>query len=149
MSIRRLALVCSLLLTGPVLSSACARTLTTAEVEALGHHNYPNHAPADVLDASVVALRTMGFEVVFADGGTVKTAPKPVMVTASGGGGVAYAASNDIAWDLTFEPAGNGTNVHAVPRMTSAGTSYDGPVNADYIEKSMADLFKEVQSNLR
>jgi hypothetical protein len=149
MSLRRFVLVCSLLLTSPVWGSACARTLTPAEVEALGHHNYPKHAPAQVLDASVVALRTMGFEVVVAEGGTVKTAPKPIMVTASGGGGVAYAASNDMAWDLTFESAGDGTKVHAVPRMISAGTSYDGPVQADYIEKAMADLFKEIQSNLR
>jgi hypothetical protein len=127
---------------------ACARTLTPEQVSELGKKSYPTHAPEAVMKASVTALRTLGFEIVVAEGGQVKTAPKPVMVTASGGGGVAYAASNDIAWTLTIEPAGDGSSVHAVPRMITGGTSYDGPVDAAYMEKAVADLFKEIESNL-
>ncbi|HEY3495141.1 MAG TPA: hypothetical protein VGK73_10665 [Polyangiaceae bacterium] len=130
--------------------AGCGRTITAAEVQTLGKRPFPGRTRAEVVKASVIALRTLGYEVIVSDEATgqVKTAPKQMVVTASGSANTAVAVSNDLAWMLEVSEAPDGVVVQATPRATSGGQSYDGPYNADYMEKVIADLFKEIQSNL-
>jgi hypothetical protein len=125
-------------------------TLTPAQVQALGKREFPGHDRAAVVKASDTALRTLGYEVVVADPktGQVKTAPKPLVVTAAGSATTAIAVSNDLAWSLEITSVANGASMQATPRASSGGQSYDGPMDQAYMEKAFADLFKEIESNL-
>lgn len=102
------------------------------------------------MKASDTALRTLGYQVVVADvnTGQVKTAPKPLVVTAAGTGASAVAVSNDLAWSLEITPAAAGVVMQATPRASSGGQSYDGPFDQAYMEKAFKDLFNEIDSNL-
>ena len=130
--------------------TGCARTLSPADVQSLARRTYPGHQRAEVVNASATALKTLGYEVVVADtsNGRVKTAPKALVVTAAGSAYAAVAVSNDLAWSLEVTESSDGVVVQATPRASSGGTSYDGPMDADYMEKAIADLFKEIESNL-
>ena len=128
----------------------CGRTLSPAELQSLGKHVFPGRKRREVVQAATVALKTLGYEVVVSDAtsGQVKTAPKPLVVTAVGTGTSAVAVSNELAWSLEVSNASEGAVVQATPRAISGGQSYDGPFDADYMEKSFADLWKEIESNL-
>ena len=79
---------------------ACMRTITPDEIAQRGTKPYPGKSPAQVMKASVVALKTLGFDVVAADGGKVKTAPKTIQVTAVGGAYSASSYEDALAWTL-------------------------------------------------
>jgi hypothetical protein len=143
--------VVALMVTGSLLFAlGCARTVTPAEVQALGRRPLPGRKQAETVKAVNTALRTLGFEVVVTDAGSgrVKTAPKPIVVHAVGYGGAAVAVSNEIAWTVDVSPSPDGVVVQLTPRASSAGQSYDGPWDADYVEKSISDLFAEIESDL-
>jgi hypothetical protein len=149
--IRRLFLFGSVGLAGAAVLAGCARTITPDQVKALGRRSYAGRSRPEVVKASVVALKTLGFEVVVedAESGVVKTAPKPLVATASGTATTAVAVTNDLAWMIEVTAAGDGVDVQATPRASSGGQSYDGPYDADYMEKAILDLFKEIESNLK
>lgn len=150
---RRLLLVLGsiALLTGGTFLSGCGRTLTPDQVKALAKRSYAGRQRAELVTASVTALKTLGFQVVVEDAetGVVKTAPKPLVATASGNANTAVAVTNDLAWTIEVTTAGEGVDVQATPRASSGGASYDGPYAAEYMEKAVADLFKEIESNLK
>ena len=150
---RRLLLVFGsiALLTGGTFLSGCGRTITPDQVKALAKRSYAGRKRDELVKASVIALKTLGFQVVVedAESGVVKTAPKPLVATASGSASTAIAVTNDLAWTIEVTPAGEGVDVQATPRASSGGPSYDGPYDADYMEKAVADLFKEIESNLK
>jgi len=139
------------LLTGGTLLGGCARTITPDQVKALAKRSYAGRNREELMKASVTALKTLGFEVVVedAESGIVKTAPKPLVATASGTATSAIAVTNDLAWTIEVAKAGEGVDVEATPRASSGGASYDGPYDAEYMEKSISDLFKEIESNLK
>lgn len=130
---------------------ACARTLTPDQVKLLGKRSYRGRSRAELVQASAIALKTLGYEVVVqdTDTGQVKTAPKALVAMASGTATTAVAVTNDMAWLLEVTTAGDGVDVQATPRARSAGQAYDGPLNADYMEKAFAELFQEIESNLK
>jgi hypothetical protein len=131
--------------------AACARTITPDQVKVLARRTYDGHTRADVVKASSLALKTLGYQVVVedADAGMVKTAPKPLLAMASGNATSAVAVTNDLAWMIEVSAEGDGVAVQATPRASAGGQSYDGPYDADYIEKAIIDLFKEIESNLK
>jgi hypothetical protein len=129
----------------------CGRTITADQVKALGKRTYPGRSRAELVGASSIALKTLGYEVVVedAESGVIKTAPKPLVATASGTSTSAIAVTNDLAWMIEVTADGDGVAVQATPRATSGGQAYEGPYNADYMEKAIVDLFKEIESNLK
>ncbi len=146
----RLSFVLAVLVAVFSFALGCARTVTPAEVQALGRRPLPGRNQAETVKAVNTALRTLGFEVVVADAGAgrIKTAPKAIVIHAVGSAGAAVAVSNEIAWTVDVSPATDGVVVQLTPRASSAGQSYDGPWNADYVEKSISDLFAEIESDL-
>jgi len=133
------------------LLGGCARTITAAQVNALGKRTYAGQTREALVKASAVALKTLGYEVVVedAESGVIKTAPKPLVATASGTATTAIAVTNDLAWMIEVTGTSDGVAVQATPRASSGGQSYDGPFDADYMEKAIIDLFKEIESNLK
>jgi hypothetical protein len=131
--------------------AGCARTITAEQVKALGKRSYAGRSRADLVSASAIALKTLGYTVVVADAesGMVKTAPKPLVATASGTATSAVAVTNDLAWMIEVTAEGDGVAVQATPRASSGGQAYEGPFVADYMEKAIVDLFKEIESNLK
>lgn len=139
------------LLAGATLLAGCGRTITPDQVKALAKRSYAGRKRDELVKASVTALKTLGFEVVVEDTetGTVKTAPKALVATASGTATTAIAVTNDLAWTIEVTNAGDGVDVQATPRASQGGQTYDGPYDADYMERVVADLFKEIESNLK
>jgi hypothetical protein len=131
--------------------AGCARPLTAADIEEHGTKPFPGRSPAQVVRASTVALRTLGYEVVVADAasGRIKTAPKLMQVYAVGSRYSATTVANALAWTIDITPARGGAVVHAHPRAYANGALQDdGVMNAEYMEKAFADLFREIESNL-
>lgn len=132
--------------------AACGRPVTPAELAAYQEHSYAGHSRDEVFKAAVVALKTLGYDVVSVDAasGRVKTAPKVVAVHAARTSAyTAVAASESVAWTLDVASAVGGARVHAVPRLYSAGRSVDAAhMNHAYAEGAFATLYAEIDSNL-
>jgi hypothetical protein len=128
---------------------ACMRTITPDEIEQRGTKPYPGKSPAQVMKASVVALKTLGFDVVVADGGKVKTAPKTIQVTAVGGAYSASSYEDALAWTLDVDAASDGSVIHAHPRSYRNGQPLDERnLSYNYMSHAFSDLFKEIDGNL-
>jgi hypothetical protein len=129
--------------------SACMRTITPAEIEQRGTKPYPGKGPAQVMKASVVALETLGFKVVVAEGGKVKTAPKTIQVSAVGGAYSATAIEDALSWTLDIDAASDGTVIHAHPRSYRNGQPLDERnLGYNYMSHAFDDLFREIDDNL-
>jgi hypothetical protein len=139
------------LILGGTSLAGCARTITPDQLKALAKRSYPGRKRDELMKASVTALKTLGYDVVVNDteSGVVKTAPKPLIAMASGTATTAVAVTNDLAWTIEVTAAGEGVDVQATPRASQGGQTYDGPYDADYMERAVADLFKEIESNLK
>jgi TonB family protein len=125
------------------------RTITPAEIEQRGTKPYPGKSPAQVMKASVVALKTLGFDVVVADAGKVKTAPKTIQVSAVGGAYSATAIEDALAWTLDVDAASDGSVIHAHPRSYRNGQPLDERnLGYNYMSHAFSDLFKEIDDNL-
>jgi hypothetical protein len=146
-----LALGSIALLLGMTFLAGCGRTITPDQLKALAKRSYAGRKRDELMKASVTALKTLGYEVVVEDAetGVVKTAPKPLVAMASGNATSAVAVTNDLAWTIEVTEAAESANVQATPRASQGGQSYDGPYDADYMERAVADLFKEIESNLK
>jgi hypothetical protein len=146
-----LALGSMTLILGGAFLAGCGRTITPDQLKAISKRSYPGRTSDDLRKASVTALKTLGFDVVVddAESGVIKTAPKPLVATASGTATSAIAVTNDLAWTIEVTKAGEGVDVQATPRASQGGQTYDGPYDADYMERAVADLFKEIESNLK
>ena len=131
--------------------AGCGRTITPDQLKALAKRSYPGRKRDELVTASVTALKTLGYDVVVADveTGVVKTAPKPLVAMASGTATTAVAVTNDLAWTIEVTATGGGADVQATPRASQGGQTYDGPYDADYMERAVADLFKEIESTLK
>jgi hypothetical protein len=131
--------------------AACMRTITPDEIEQHGTKPYPGKSQAQVMKASVVALKTLGFEVVVADAasGKVKTAPKTIQVSAVGGAYSATAIEDALSWTLDVDAASNGSVIHAHPRSYRNGQPLDERnLGYNYMNRAFTDLFKEIDDNL-
>ena len=132
--------------------SACGRAVTPAELDAYEAHSYEASSKDQVVQATVTALRSLGYEVVAVDNATgrIKTAPKVVVVHASRvSSSTAVASSDTLAWTIDVTAAGRGANLHAEPRVYSAGQALEATkMNSEYARRTFATLYTEIDSNL-
>jgi hypothetical protein len=133
--------------------TACVgmRTVSPKEVEAMGTRTFKGTSSAAVLDATSVAVKTLGYQLTLVDrkGGRLKTAPKVVVVTAVGNGYSAVASETAVAWNIRVTSTGNKTVVTAHPRAFSGGQELvKQRWDKKYVKTMFRQLFKEVESNL-
>ena len=129
----------------------CPRAITPAEIDRNGTKTFYGRSPGQVANATIAALRTLGYEVTVADvsGGKLKTAPKLVVVHAVGNSYGATAYRDELAWSIELVKASDGTVVRLTPRFFRNGQPLDNSmVSADPLNKAFADLFREIDSNL-
>lgn len=130
----------------------CGRTVTPAELDGYETRSFDGYDKKQVLNATVVALRSLGYEVVAVDAasGRVKTAPKLVAVHAvRTSSSTAVATGDSVAWTIDVAPAAHGAKMHAEPRLYAHGQSVDATrLNFDYADRTFKTLYAEIQSNL-
>jgi hypothetical protein len=133
------------------LLAACMRSMPPAEVEQKGTKEYAGQGGSKVMQATSVALKTLGYDVTLTDAGRgrVKTAPKLIQVTAVGSSYSATAISDSLAWTIDVSASSNGSVVHARPQAFRNGLPLDlSNVNAAYLDRSFDALFHEIEDNL-
>ena len=117
-----------------------------------GTHCIAGVSAAQALDGSATALTTLGYTVTLknAEQGVVKTAPKTIMVSATGVGNSANATDDGIAWSIQIETAGGDVVLHAVPRAFRNGSEIhdEGIWVAEVMDSKFQDLWNEIDSTL-
>jgi ABC-type uncharacterized transport system auxiliary subunit len=149
-SLRRALLCAAALLAAPTLT-ACLPTITAAEITQLGTRAYPRQSPGQLLKASTVALKTLGFQIAVVDPGAlrVKTAPKVQQVHAVGGAYSASTIADSLAWTIDVSVDHGVAVVHAQPRAFRNGLPLDETnITATYMERAFDQLFREIEENL-
>jgi hypothetical protein len=145
------AVLLALVVVAALLATACAPALTPADIEQYGTRTYPGTSRAQVFRGSVAALRTLGYDTAVVDegAGRIKSAPKLLVVHASGTRYSARATGSSLAWDIDVVAAGAGTVVRARPRGYEGGQSVPASrMNGEYIKRTYETLFAEIESNL-
>jgi hypothetical protein len=141
--------VAGLVLFAVLFAAGC--TVTPAQLATFETHDYAGRSQRQVYGAVVTSLKSLGYEVVLADKSAfrVKTAPKEVMVHASGGYGTATATSDSVAWTIDVTSTASGASLHAEPRLYSAGQSIEAlRLNASFADRLFNTLYGEIDSNL-
>lgn len=149
-SLRPLLLASSLAVAA-LAPTACAPALTAADIEQYGTRTYAGTTRSQAFRATVVALKSLGYETAAADegAGRIKSAPMLVVVHASGSRGSARATGSSLAWDIEVTAGAGGAVIHARPRGYEGGRSIPTDrMNADYIKHTYETLFGEIESNL-
>ena len=149
MSLRSLFFLLVLGLAVPLVSGC--RPITPAELQEWGTRTYAGTSVGAAYKATLTAVRSQGYDIASADGGSgqIKTAPKVMVVVVSGGQYSAAAASNSIAWDFDVKSSPQGVTIHATPRGYSAGQSVPtSQMSASYMKKAFATIFDEIERNL-
>lgn len=131
--------------------AACAPALTPSDVERNGTRTYAGTTREQALRASVAALRSLGYETALVDegAGRVKSAPKLLVVHASGSRYSARATGSSLAWDIDVSTGNRGAVVRARPRAYEGGQSVPpSKMNGEYMKRLYETLFTEIESNL-
>lgn len=133
-----------------VLALTGCRPATAAELQDWGTRTYAGTTTAQALRASLTALRSLGYDIAATDSASqIKTAPKLVSVTATGGQYSAQAVSDSLAWDVDIRPSAQGIVIHAAARGYTAGQAVDAThLNASYMKKAFETLFDEIERDL-
>jgi hypothetical protein len=130
---------------------ACGRTVTPAELRDFEARTYSSHSKSQVYKATLIALRSQGYEIVATDGeNRIKTGPKLVVVHAARtSSSTAIASGDSVAWTIDVAPEPKGTSVHAEPRLYSGGQAVDATrLNYSYAQRLFATLYGEIEQNL-
>lgn len=149
--IRRWLPVVLSLIFGAPLVVGCGRTITPAEIDQYGTRAYRGPTKAQTVKATSIALASLGYEVVVADGtsGVVKTSPKVVQTHAYGSQYSATSIQDSLAWSVQITSTPNGSLVRAKPRAYRNGQPLDdNQMMASYMQKAFASLFAEIETNL-
>jgi hypothetical protein len=132
--------------------AGCGRTVSPAELRAFEARSYHGHPKAKVYNATIVALKSQGYEIVATDAaaGRIKTGPKLVVVHAARTSSSSAIASGDsVAWTIDVASSSDGTELHAEPRLYSAGQSVETTrLNYDYAQRLFSTLYREIEDNL-
>lgn len=147
---RAFFLVC-LVLGGAIAQTACAPPLTAANVEEWGTRSYAGATRRIAFRATVGALKSLGYETAIVDEGVgrIKTAPKLLVVHASGSRYGARATGSSLAWDVDVTVAGGAAIIRARPRGDEGGQGVPiERMNAEYVKRMYDALFTEIESNL-
>jgi hypothetical protein len=125
------------------------RPITAAELEQYGTRTYPGRSKGQMMRVIGTSLRSLGYEIALIEDGRVKTAPKLVVVHASGNEYGARATGSSVAWTIDVSSSGSNAIVHAMPRGYEAGQAIEATkFNYDYAKKAFQTLFDEIDSNL-
>lgn len=149
-SARALVLVCAVVGVG-LAQTACAPPLTAADIEEFGTRTYAGTTRRQAFRATVGALKSLGYETAVVDeaAGRIKSAPKLLVVHASGSRYSARATGSSLAWDIDVTAASGAAVVHARPRGDEGGQSIPiERMNGEYIKRVYETLFTEIESNL-
>jgi hypothetical protein len=123
------------------------RMLTASELAQRGTRVYSTDATT-AMRAATVALQSLGFEITISDSasGTIKTAPRDIMMAASGG--ALY--RDELAWTLTISSHASGIQVVATPQVYTNGTKLElTQVPADAIEPKFTTLWNELDADMK
>jgi hypothetical protein len=135
-----------------VSATGCGRTVTPDELDRLEARSYEGHGKAEVLKATVTALRSLGYEVVSVDkaSGRIKTAPKTVVVHAARtSSSTAVATGDAVAWTIDVSAASGGARMHAEPRLYSAGQNVEATrLSETYAQRLFSTLYGEIDTSL-
>lgn len=141
----------ALFLAAILIAAGCGRVMTPAELARHESRAFPGRSKDQVFRATIVALRSEGYEIVSADPGEgrVKTAPKVIGAQAAGGKYTAVATSTSFAWTVDVRSDAAGAAMHAEPRGYSGAQLVPADaMNADWLEKAFAQLYREIDENL-
>jgi hypothetical protein len=124
------------------------RMLTANELAQRGTRVYSADVPTG-MRAAAVALQTLGFEITVNDpaSGTIKTAPRDMMMSASG----STVYRDELAWVVVVTAdATRGIQVLATPHAYSNGTEVaPTEIPADAIEPKFATLWNELDADMK
>jgi hypothetical protein len=137
---------CSVIGATTVSGCATRRVATAAEMQQLGSRKYSGRSRDEVVQAAVTALRLQGYEVITTEP-RIRTAPKPVAVTAYGGNGSAQSFTESVAWDIEVDGDGTSAALHATPRASVNGQPMD-QVFYEWAERTFNELMKEIDASL-
>lgn len=136
-------------------SAACARPITPSELYTFGSRRYAGRSTEELVAASSVALKTLGYRVIVADAttGRVKTAPKTIVVQAADGEPTTTTNAS-MTWTLEVTPAregANGIEIHAMPQTNVGGRELPvaGNATVDYMQTQFSELWKEIDDSLQ
>ena len=151
----KLSLIASAAAATAALASGCmmmgpSRPVATAvDLQRLGTRAYPGRSPDQVAQASLTALKVLGYEVVTSSP-RIRTAPKDVATTAAGTysqtAGTARSFTEAVAWDIDVEANGQGATLHATPRASVNGQPME-QVYVEWAERNFAQLMKEIDAS--
>lgn len=129
------------------LAAACAigvTPLSKADLDKRSTRSFPAVTVAKAVEASRVALATLGYSVTLTNPslGLVKTGPR-IMYSRD-------AQRDELAWTLHVEAVGAGVLVRAVPRAFRNGTEMTGENVwvAEIIDPKFNDLWRELGSTI-
>jgi hypothetical protein len=126
--------------------------MTPAELDQRGTRVY-SADPATGVRAATIALRTLGFEITAVDpaSGTIKTAPRDIMNSATmTGGGAATSQRDELSWVLVVTPQGNSIQVKATPHGFINGNEVPSTqFPAESIEPKFAALWNELDQDIK
>ena len=126
--------------------------LTPAQLADLGAHRYPGVTREHATEACAAALATLGYNVTVREPATgiIKTAPRTIATTATGGRYSASVTDDGLAWTVAVEPSGSDVVVHVTPRGYRNGSEVhaENMWVAEVMNDKFKDLWTEVDSNL-
>jgi len=134
-----------------LLFAGCFHMLTPTELSDRGTRVFKKVAVSRATNACAEALETLGYKVTVKalEVGMVTTAPKVIMVSASGGNGYAAMTEDALSWSVNVKTKGNVLRVHAVPRGFRNGSDISQRGMPDVvIDPKFNDLWNELASTL-
>jgi hypothetical protein len=148
---RRLVSRAAALLVLLALTTRCGFPLSAADLARYENHPYLGYTKAQVFQATVTALKSMGFEIIANDpgNGLIKTSPKVLGAVAYGNQYSAVAVENALGWTIGIQPIPGGIGLHADPRGYSGGTGIPAQnMSGEFLSRQFDSLYAEIEANL-
>jgi hypothetical protein len=103
--------------------AGCFHILTTEQLVQRSTREFWSVTTEQATEGCAKALETLGYKVTVKDlpTGVIRTAPKSIYVTASGGNGTATLTEDALAWNVQIQPISSGVVVKATPRAYRNG----------------------------
>ncbi len=142
-----------------LIASACALSASTltacdpprppiaspADLQRLGSRYYGGYSREAGLHAAVTALRILGYEIVTTDP-RIRTAPKPLSVTAVGNRYSAHTVMESVAWEIDVQEGGGRVVFNATWHLYFNGTESQN-FYLEMAEGAYNQLYSEIERN--